>query len=391
MGGAASLLSTNDVSKRRLMSIQSAMHSVKNSMIPGVSSPKSIQLSDVDRELLKAQKEEQYIHKILLLGAGECGKSTVLKQIKLLNKVALTEREIEEYKTNIRRNAIEAIQTLLLVGGELGEQLDSSELMQDVERILELDMYESKLTPDIATTISLVWNDPGLQRIYARREFYHLMDAAPYYLNEVQRLAAEDYVCTEEDTIMCRVRTTGMVMTEIKEGLFTYQIVDVGGQRSERRKWIHCFDNVRSIVFLEGLSGYNQVLFEDTRTNRMRESLNLFTEVVKNPAFKNTPIFVFLNKKDLFEEMIVLHPLKKCFPDYLGPEHEARPALAFIEQKYKDIYNNFHGIGPNGYLKNGKKHVGGIFIQIIAARVRMDMKMAFGQVKDKLKELFPIS
>ena len=49
----------------------------------------------------------------------------------------------------------------------------------------------------------------------------------------------------------------------------------------------------RTMVIL----GYNQVLFEDTTCNRMHESLNLFAEVVKNPIFKNTPIFVFLNKK----------------------------------------------------------------------------------------------
>ena len=98
--------------------------------------------------------------------------------------------------------------------------------------------------------------------------------------------------------IMTRVRTTGMVTSDIREGLFTYQIVDVGGQRSERRKWIHYFDDVRSIVFLEGLSGYNQVLFEDTTSNRMKESLSLFEDILKMQVFKDTPIFVFLNKKD---------------------------------------------------------------------------------------------
>lgn len=38
-----------------------------------------------------------------------------------------------------------------------------------------------------------------------------------------------------------------------------YSLVDVGGQRSERRKWMHCFDDVKAIVFLVGLSGYHQV------------------------------------------------------------------------------------------------------------------------------------
>lgn len=39
-------------------------------------------------------------------------------------------------------------------------------------------------------------------------------------------------------------------------------MVDVGGQRSERRKWIHCFENVTSIMFLVALSEYDQVLVE---------------------------------------------------------------------------------------------------------------------------------
>lgn len=40
------------------------------------------------------------------------------------------------------------------------------------------------------------------------------------------------------------------------------RMVDVGGQRSERRKWIHCFENVTSIMFLVALSEYDQVLVE---------------------------------------------------------------------------------------------------------------------------------
>lgn len=57
-------------------------------------------------------------------------------------------------------------------------------------------------------------------------------------------------------------------VTEIKDGPHKFSVVDVGGQRSERRKWIHCFDDVKAIIFVVALSGYNQVLFEDTRINR---------------------------------------------------------------------------------------------------------------------------
>jgi hypothetical protein len=125
---------------------------------------------------------------------------------------------------------------------------------------------------------------------------------------------------------MTRVRTTGIVVTHCPDPPRVFEIVDVGGQRSERKKWLHCFDNVNAIIFLEGLAGYKQVLFEDQTVNRMHESLALFDEIVRNPMFLSIPIFVFLNKKDLFEEMIPVHPLKECFPDYDGPEGEV-PAL----------------------------------------------------------------
>ena len=116
-----------------------------------------------------------------------------------------------------------------------------------------------------------------------------------------------------------------------------YQLVDVGGQRSERRKWIHCFDDVKAIIFLEGLSSYNQVLFEDSTVNRMHESLSLFGEVVSNQIFESTPIFMFLNKKDLFEDMIKKTSLKTCFPDYNGEEGQALPALEHIKNKYTAV------------------------------------------------------
>lgn len=44
---------------------------------------------------------------------------------------------------------------------------------------------------------------------------------------------------------------------------------DVGGQRSERKKWIHCFESVTSIIFCTALSEYDQVLLEDRNQVRI--------------------------------------------------------------------------------------------------------------------------
>ena len=45
-----------------------------------------------------------------------------------------------------------------------------------------------------------------------------------------------------------------------------FKLFDVGGQRSERKKWIHCFEDVTAIIFCVAMSEYDQVLHEDETT-----------------------------------------------------------------------------------------------------------------------------
>lgn len=46
------------------------------------------------------------------------------------------------------------------------------------------------------------------------------------------------------------------------------RMFDVGGQRSERKKWIHCFEGVTCIIFIAALSAYDMVLVEDDEVVR---------------------------------------------------------------------------------------------------------------------------
>ncbi len=332
----------------------------------------------VDLALEEAQKQDKFVYKILLLGAGESGKTTVVKQIKMLYKNSIanaTNAEAEALETisALRRNVIEVIQTLIEASKTLNIEITNQDIKDKAEFVASLDL-NTTLTQELAEDIHSIWMDNDIKKVYARRDEFWNLDATPYYLNEIFRISDPYFEPTDEDVIMTRVRTTGLVVTTVLEKPYTYQLVDVAGQRSERRKWIHCFDDVKAIIFLESLSGYNQVLFEDNVTNRMHESINLFAEVIRNPLFAKTPIFLFLNKKDLFEDMIKTYPLTRCFPEYKGAPNDAREAIAYIEDKYREVMAQFN---PNKSLN----------IQVIAARVRLDMKIAFGVVKEELKRL----
>ena len=98
-----------------------------------------------------------------------------------------------------------------------------------------------------------------------------------------------------------------------------FRIFDVGGQRNERRKWIHAFDNVNAVVFVAAMSEYDQVLFEDETQNRMEEALQLFDQIINSKWFKTTSMILILNKKDLFEMKLAKKPLSKYFPEYGTP------------------------------------------------------------------------
>ena len=130
---------------------------------------------------------------------------------------------------------------------------------------------------------------------------------------------------------------------------------------------MHCFSDVSAILFIVNCAGYNAVLFEDNNKNRLIEELELFEQITNNPIFKDTPFFLFLNKKDLFETLIQEYPMSKNFPDYLGGNN-LNSALEFIELEFKKRLPE-------------KKSV---HITSVSARWKRDIKNAFEDVKAQL-------
>ena len=84
-----------------------------------------------------------------------------------------------------------------------------------------------------------------------------------YFFADLDRLFDPTYTPNEQDIVHARARTIGITETLFQLRDHEMLMVDVGGQKSERRKWIHCFQDVTSILFLVSLSGYDQCLIED--------------------------------------------------------------------------------------------------------------------------------
>lgn len=269
----------------------------------------------------KSQKVTAHEVKILLLGSGASGKSTVAKQMKLLYLDGFSEKEASVFTDIIFFNIIKNMKTLVLQAEKFGYNLlPENKAVSDDLRNLTIQLSDVELTSERGNGIRSLWKDPGIQQTVDRAAEFQLDDSAAYFFDNLERIAAEGYRPTNEDILNVRAKTTGIVETEFFHKSMHFRMVDVGGQRNERKKWIHCFQDVTAIIYVVAISEYDLKLEEDLTTNRMHESLKLFNDVVNNRWFENTNVILFLNKKDLFAKKIVKVPLTVCFPECDAPQ-----------------------------------------------------------------------
>jgi len=293
----------------------------------------------INREQQRDQIRDETTVKLLFLGAGGSGKSTLFKQLRLLYGDGLQEVQRSEYISNIHGNLINGIKTLLEGNLNLADDRKIKRCEEKLEKLIEGITNKDKVSSETSKVIQMAWADPGMQEAWTNRSELQLQDSLAYFVANVERISSPGYIPNMDDVLNVRAVTTGIVEEEMSINGKQFHIVDVGGQRSERRKWINCFDDVTGLIFVASLISYNQVLYEDETTNRMKESLNLFKNTVVGKGGKNFQkacIVLFLNKNDLFTEVIKNYPITKCFTSYKGPLTE-EDQYNYIMQKYKSM------------------------------------------------------
>eukprot|EP01129_Flabellula_baltica_P013711 TRINITY_DN6424_c0_g3_i1.p1 TRINITY_DN6424_c0_g3~~TRINITY_DN6424_c0_g3_i1.p1 ORF type:complete len:353 (+),score=74.30 TRINITY_DN6424_c0_g3_i1:49-1107(+) len=309
----------------------------------GDDSEVSIADREIQKQLNRAGREQKHLIKILLLGAGESGKSTVAKQFRLIHQDEFNDEERIFYTSIIHSNIYSSIKAIVSAGAKLGIEIEDEKCKEIADSLVDGSYeWDGELNRKSAKDFGLLWVNPQVEEMYYRRAEYQLSDCAEYYLNDLKRIAKSDYLPTDDDILRSRVKTTGVIETKFKLEGTDFVLVDVGGQRSERRKWMLCFEDVTTVIFCVSLSGYNLKLYEDNVTNRMQESLMLFQETVNSTWFNDKPFILFLNKYDLFLEKVEEQiPLTICFPDYKG-EQDPDVMIDFITNKYAETMVESH-------------------------------------------------
>ncbi|EEB16404.1 guanine nucleotide-binding protein G subunit alpha, putative [Pediculus humanus corporis] len=294
---------------------------------------------EIDRQLAALAKQENHHIKILLLGAGESGKSTLVKQMKIIHSDGFAKEELLSFRPTVMDNLVASMKYVLSGMGLLRINLESAKNKIYAQTILSNDTCfnaDFQMLPSVSEALQTLWNDKGVKLAVARGYEFQLNDSALYLFENMERICCEKYTPTATDVLRARVRTNGILETNFCINDVVITMLDVGGQRSQRRKWIYCFENVKAVLFVVSLSGYDMTLLEDPSVNRLEESLNLFSQIVNNRFFKESSFVLFLNKLDLFREKILYsgRHLRHYFPEYTGKDYDVDSAALFIQHKF---------------------------------------------------------
>jgi len=158
----------------------------------------------IDKRIAQENIAEKNVLKLLLLGAGDSGKSTIFKQIKVLFQTGFDIGEKKNYTNVIHTNVYQSMKILLDGALQFAEDEPEHYTLLPQNKAIGEELAEVSggseqlvLTGERAKQIEILWNDPAIQATYQRASELQLPDCTAYFMKDLQRLAAPGYIPTQ--------------------------------------------------------------------------------------------------------------------------------------------------------------------------------------------------
>ncbi|KAJ3304740.1 hypothetical protein HDV03_002425 [Kappamyces sp. JEL0829] len=290
-------------------------------------------------EFLRREKIEYEKYKrepkILLLGSSDSGKSTLLKQMKIMHADGFTAKEIAISRLRIINGILSAVASLI-------SGATSFELMQTREMYLPLCTFchdwrqqQSQIDSNTILDIKRAWSDPNLQEL-VETGLVHLPETTGYFMDNIDRILDPSYTPSNQDILYLRTITQSISDTVFTIDNQRLHIIDVSGLSYHRKQWISYFDDVRTVIFVANLASYDKMMIEDKTVNQMVDAIVLFEEIINHQLLAKKFVLLFLNKKDLYEKKIKKRSIAEYFPQYRGKPGSASQGVKYFEIKFRN-------------------------------------------------------
>ncbi|KAH9970774.1 G-protein alpha subunit [Russula compacta] len=305
----------------------------------------------IDRQLEEESKNFRRQHNVLLISTpkSEAEAFAMVKHMKVIHENYSSE-ELADFRPAIWKILLENSRSIVQALRKSRFKHAYRATKANCEFILghrsDTDNPEFLFQPEFAQVVQDLWAGEIIPLLLDRPSYVRLADNAEYFFAEAQRIAAEEYVPSIED--ICHASERGVTDTHFNIDQLSMRVSQVYGQRGDRKKWIHLFEGVTSIIFCVPLSDYDEPGVPGKRARtRLTESLVLFESVVNSRWFPRTSIVLFLTELDDFRAKLHEVPLAKYFPGYTGGT-DVNKGVEYIRRRFMqanraqlNIYTHF--------------------------------------------------
>lgn len=297
---------------------------------------KGTQIPRMDTGNLTPLEPVPGVQRVVIAGISESGKSALHRSM-LLDREEFSDRFRALLTDVIRDNLIEGTRKIL------GH-------MQRSDIPFNNDFLESYafnvITVEDVWLIQSLWENAGFLEAYRQRSAYHLNEGYAYFVHHVKRIMDSGYLPSDQDLIHASVRTIGTQETRFRYKDITYAVIDTGGARSERKKWIHVMKHPDTVIFTVDVTCYAKTLVEDGVSNQLQEGLKAWESFLESPELSSSNLILIFTKVDLLGEwfriatpkwFIQSHEQERHAPeeeDYVVPEEEFMQQL---ERRFMEV------------------------------------------------------
>jgi guanine nucleotide-binding protein G(i) subunit alpha len=299
----------------------------------------------IDRALQQDATTLRRETKLVMMGDRNSGKQLIMHQMKVLyadGYYPVEERKPYHYsvRSTVRLLIHSIIDLLKDTGISLPSELNEhfAILLHEVETV-----FMPNITTEAVTAVQAIWSCPEFSTLYVQNFEIDFPQYAPYFAQEIERIADAQYIPSEADIMRLNHSLGG-----IKELRFGWDELDVhlfniSGYipANFRKRWLHQLEGATSLVYTVDVSRYDQPYLGQSAESQLLDDFANFESWAASEKFANSSIILILNNFTRFREKLPFSPLETFFSDYTPSETDPETsARQYILRRFKDVNRN---------------------------------------------------